>query len=74
MSTIDLDSLKREPIDKKLILLKTLKNDLIGCHDMKALYFNKGIIEVFIPLIGIETDEKILVDILTIINCYFYDF
>jgi hypothetical protein len=41
---------------------------------MKAVYFNKGIIEVFIPLLGIETEEKVLVEILTIINSYFFDF
>ncbi len=57
---LDLDNLKREPLDRKVLLLRALKNDLIGCYDMKEHYFNRGIIETLLPLLGTEVDEKLL--------------
>lgn len=54
MSEIDLEKIKKEPLEKKIILLRQLKNDLIGCFDFKQIYFSKGVIEILLNMLPTE--------------------
>lgn len=75
MAEIDIDKLKKDdPVDKKILFLRTLKNEMIGCQDVKEELFNKGLIETLMPMLALETEEHLLQEIVTIINCYFFDF
>ena len=47
---------------------------MIGCSETKLAYFNKGLIEVIIPLIADSYDPALTTEILTILNCFTYDF
>jgi hypothetical protein len=58
--TVDLDEFKLQSIDKKIITLRTIKNDIIGCRDLKEAYFNKGLIEVLMPLLSKESEEFLM--------------
>jgi hypothetical protein len=70
---INLENLKTSSLDSKFQTLHSLKNELIGCKDIKKHYFNKGIIEVLLPLLGLEQDENLLCEIVTILNCFFFE-
>jgi hypothetical protein len=72
---IDIDRLKKDdPVDKKIAFLRTLKNEMIGCQDIKEELFNKGLIETLMPMLTVETSWQLLSEVVTIINCYFFDF
>lgn len=60
MTDVDIDMLKKESVEKRVQQLKVLKNELIGYSEMKEIYFNKGIIEVLMPMLGKEVDESLL--------------
>ncbi len=74
MAEISVDSLKRDPLELKLSKLISLKNELIGNQEKKELYFNQGIIETLLSMVGSEQNDKLLQEIVTVINCYFFDF
>lgn len=74
MAEFDIDSLKKDSTENKIKSLRQLKHQLIGFTDWKEEYFNKGIIEVLMPMLGKEQDYRLLVEIIAIINSYFFDF
>eukprot|EP00347_Sterkiella_histriomuscorum_P015675 403356120 len=74
MEEIEIDQLKDEPQDIKLQKLQKLKNLLIGSQEYKEIYFNRGLIETLFSMVGKEQNDKVLQEIITLINCYFFDF
>ncbi|CDW81757.1 armadillo repeat-containing protein [Stylonychia lemnae] len=74
MAEIVIDTLKTDPSDIKLEKLKTLKFQMIGSHENKEIYFNQGLVEILFSMVSTELDDKILKEIITSINCYFFNF
>lgn len=74
MADISIDSLKKDGLEIKLSKLRQLKNELIGNQEKKEYYYNQGIIETLLSMVGSEQDDKLLLEIVTVINCYFFDF
>ena len=37
--------------EQKIQLLQDIKNELIGCQDLKKAYYNKGLIETLTPML-----------------------
>jgi hypothetical protein len=58
----------------KVLLLRDLKNDLVGDSDTKQAYFDAGILETLIPLTESKTTTTaVLFEILATINCFFFE-
>ncbi len=71
---IPIESLKNnEDSDKKINLIR-VKNDIIGCLDRKEEYFNQGLLETLLPMVTPDTPHELLLEILGILNSYFFDF
>ena len=71
---IPIESLKNnEEGDKKINLIR-VKNDIIGCLDRKEEYFNQGLLETLLPMVTPDTPHELLLEILGILNSYFFDF
>ena len=69
-----IESLKNnEEGDKKINLIR-VKNDIIGCLDRKEEYFNQGLLETLLPMVTPDTPHELLLEILGILNSYFFDF
>jgi hypothetical protein len=47
---------------------------LVGSHERKALYFNQGLLETLLPMISLDTDSNVLLEIASVVNSYFFDF
>ena len=74
MAEIVIDTLKTDSLDNKLDKLQSLKFLLIGSHENKETYFNQGLVEILFSMVGTEQDDRILREIITLINCYFFNF
>lgn len=71
---IDIDALKNDDLVTQISKLRLVKNCLIGCLEKKDQYFNMGIIESLMPQVSKIQDPQLLLETLTILNCYFFDF
>ena len=56
-------------------LLREVRDDMIGCHDTKLGYYNKGLIETLIPMLE-QKDLKPAVtnEIFTLLNAFLISF
>jgi len=52
--------------------LRKIKRDLTACQFAKEFYFNQGILETILPLVNTETPNDELLEILSIVNSYFF--
>ena len=52
--------------------LRKIKRDLTGCQFAKEYYFNQGILETILPLVNLETPDEELLEMLSIVNTYFF--
>lgn len=86
--TFELEKQKRHLLLKNLpeqgldsLSIRDAKNQLIGSQDIKEKFFEMGILECLMPLIQKESnllktseDQELLLNIVGIINSYFFDF
>lgn len=70
---VGIDSLSKLPAKEQLVALRDIRNQLIGCQDTKQAYFDKGLIEVVVPLLTAGCDTDVCSEILIILNCYTFD-
>lgn len=71
---IPIELLKNNEEGEKKINLIRVKNDIIGCLDRKEEYFNQGLLETLLPMVTPDTPHELLLEILGILNSYFFDF
>lgn len=71
---IPIESLKNDAGNDKRINLIRVKNDIIGCLDRKEEYFNQGLLETLLPMVTLDTPHELLIEIMGILNSYFFDF
>lgn len=74
MAEIDLEQVKKESLEKKILQLKHIKNQIIAFAEVKEEYYNKGVIETLMPLLAKEHASSLLFEILSIINTFFFNF
>ena len=60
--------------EQKLSMLRSVKNELIGSAEMKSHYFDNGLVETLMPMIGKEEDSELMVEIVSILNSFFFHF
>lgn len=72
--SLEIESLRKEPLEVKLAKLRQIKNWLIGCSDAKETYYDLGILEIMFQMVQSEEDARVLLEILAIINSFFFDF
>jgi len=63
-----------ESIDSKLIRLRASKNELIGCPEQKQQFFCQGGLAAVTDTLANETDERLLLECLAIVNTFFYEY
>jgi hypothetical protein len=71
---VPIESLKNDEDGDKKINLIRVKNDIIGCLDRKEEYFNQGLLETLLPMVTSDTPHDLLIEIMGILNSYFFDF
>lgn len=57
---IKIDTLKVESDETRVLKLQAIKNELVGSHERKELYFNLGLLEILLPLITVDVDSRVL--------------
>lgn len=70
----EFDGIKKLTAREQIAALKEIKNQMIGCTETKLAYFNKGLIEVIVPLLADIYDAELGSEVLMILNCFTFDF
>ena len=71
---VDFDGIEKLlSADEQLGQLSNIKNDMIGCHDTKMAYHEKGLIETIVPMLECaELDNRVSFEVFTLLNSFLF--